>query len=66
MVIEFLDFIKNQTRIQPQVIGIDRFCEIINQLEKLCATRGIALYITVLDTAKQNSKVKRARKTLNN
>jgi hypothetical protein len=64
-VVEWLDFIKNQTALQPQIIHIDGFREIIDRLQKLCAERGIALNVTVPYTPDPNGKVERAGKTLN-
>ena len=59
-VTEWLDFIKNQTSLQPQTIHSDGFREIIDSLEDLCATRGIALSKTAPYTPAQNGRIERA------
>jgi len=64
-VIEWLDFIKNQIGLQPQIIYIDGFREIINWLRKIYAKRGITLNVTALYTAEQNDRAERAGRTLN-
>src|SRR5438045_1364303 len=64
-VMEFLTFIKNQTQLQPQILSIDGFREIIDWLEKYCDEKGIALNVTVPNTSEQNGRAERAGKTLN-
>jgi hypothetical protein len=65
-IIEWLDFIKNQTSLQPQIIHSDGFREIIDSLKVLCAGRGISLSITAPYTAAQNRKIEKAGRTFNN
>src|SRR5204863_3896688 len=62
---EWLDFIKNQTSLQPQTIHSDGFREIIDSLEVLCAGRGISLSITAPYTPAANGKIEKAGRTFN-
>jgi hypothetical protein len=64
-VMEWLDFIENQTSLRPQIIHIDGFRETIDFLKVYCAKRGIALNITVPYTPAQNGKIEKSGRTLN-